>query len=318
VVAQAEVGVRRAGHHEPVTAGDRWHLGSDTKAMTATLAALLVDEGKLRWSSTLGEVLSDWKVHPALAKVTLDMLLAHRGGLPANAGWWSRFKMMYERDAAASRRRAVRAALRDAPKDVGAFRYSNLGYMVAGVMLERVTGMSWEALITQRLFAPLGMTSCGFGPPGTPGQVDQPWPHRAGATGQDPQPVPPEGRGSDNPRAIGPAGSVHCSLRDWSRFVALHLGQPPDGRTLVSPASLAHLQEPWPGGNYARGWLVGRPPWAQGSTLAHSGSNTLNFARVAAAPSRQLAFLLVTNVAGARAEEAIETALRMLIERYTP
>jgi CubicO group peptidase (beta-lactamase class C family) len=315
VLVQAQTGVRRWGHPEVVGADDRWHLGSDTKAMTATLAAILVESGKLRWSSTLGEVLGDWKdLHPAMAKVTLDMLLAHRGGLPANASKVIWKANHHEGDVAGTRRAVVRASLRETPSGVGNFSYSNLGYMTAGVMLERASGLEWEKLIQQRLFAPLGMRSCGFGPPGSASIVDQPWPHRGGGSGE-PTPLPP-GPGSDNPLAVGPAGNVHCSLRDWSRFVALHVGERAGGTTLVSDAALAHLHQPWPGGDYARGWGVRVRPWAGGPVLLHAGSNTLNFARVAASPGRRLFFLAATNRGDDAADQAIERAMALLIERY--
>jgi CubicO group peptidase (beta-lactamase class C family) len=80
------VGVRRRGTEIPVTLADRWHLGSDTKAMTATLIARLVERGQLRWDTTMAEFFPEWAdaMDPAFRKVTLPQLLSHRAGLPAN------------------------------------------------------------------------------------------------------------------------------------------------------------------------------------------------------------------------------------------
>src|SRR5690606_14906599 len=83
--------------------------------------------------------------------------------------------------------------------------YSNQGYAIAGVMLEKASGQTWEGLMQTMLFDPLGMTSAGFGAPATPGKVDQPWGHEPGLFGQ--KPVPPGPR-ADNPLAIAPAGAV--------------------------------------------------------------------------------------------------------------
>jgi len=86
VIASGAVGVRALGTDVPVTIDDRFHIGSDTKAMTATLAGMMVDEGRLRWDSTIGEVLGD-KVrgmNPTLAAVTLEQLLSHTSGIPTD------------------------------------------------------------------------------------------------------------------------------------------------------------------------------------------------------------------------------------------
>src|SRR5690349_14864330 len=76
-------GVRKRGTAERITLDDRFHLGSCTKAMTATLVAMLVEEGKLNWTTTLGELFADTvkPMHPVWEKVTLRQVLAHRAGL---------------------------------------------------------------------------------------------------------------------------------------------------------------------------------------------------------------------------------------------
>src|SRR4051812_15702289 len=74
-------GVLREGEAEPVGKNRQWHLGSCTKAMTATLVALFVERGLLRWNQTLPELFPQLDLDPAFQKVTLEMLLAHRAGL---------------------------------------------------------------------------------------------------------------------------------------------------------------------------------------------------------------------------------------------
>src|SRR5262245_58643834 len=86
-------GVRKAGTDVLATTDDRWHLGSDTKAMTATMIGLLVQQGKLRWDSTIGEVFTDLASgsRSPLTKATLLQLLSHRAGVPANlSGGWDK------------------------------------------------------------------------------------------------------------------------------------------------------------------------------------------------------------------------------------
>src|SRR2546423_3973948 len=84
IIAQGVAGVRKRGTAERITLYDQFHLGSCTKAMTATLVAMIVEEGKLNWTTTLGELFADTvqPMHPAWEKVTLRQVLAHRAGLP--------------------------------------------------------------------------------------------------------------------------------------------------------------------------------------------------------------------------------------------
>src|SRR2546425_5420679 len=83
IIAQGAAGVRKSGTAERITLDDQFRLGSCTKAMTATLVAMLVEEGKLNWTTTLGELFADTvkPMHPAWEKVTLRQVLAHRAGL---------------------------------------------------------------------------------------------------------------------------------------------------------------------------------------------------------------------------------------------
>jgi len=167
------------------------------------------------------------------------------------------------------------------------YLYSNSGYVVAGAAIERATGKSWETLMVEEVFGPLDMASCGFGAPGNAAAVpvDQPWGH-SGLS-----PVAP-GPDADNPPALGPAGTVHCSLGDWAKFVAIFLGANPG---YLSESSRATLTTPEAGADYALGWATANRPWAGGMALNHAGSNALWFADAWVAPARDRAFLTVTN-----------------------
>ena len=101
-----------------------------------------------------------------------------------NAADWSAYSN--NPDIVERRYNILRDNLANAPAGaVGDFLYSNLSYALAGAMAERLTGKSWETLMQERLFVPLGITTAGYGPPGTPGQVDQPW----GAQGRSERPL---------------------------------------------------------------------------------------------------------------------------------
>lgn len=307
VVDIAATGTRVRGGTEAVTTADPFHLGSNTKAMTATLAAMLVDDGVLAWDMSVAELFPDLDIHDGYASATLRMLLAHRAG-----AWGNILDHVDEladlpEDAPLDEQRAYIAAVAlasppDSPPG-DAFIYSNTGYIIVGAALERLTDTTWEQLITTRLFEPLGMDSCGFGPP----MGDAPWGHYE----SNGMLVPAEG--ADNPAFFGPAGTVHCALADWAAFARAHLLGAHGAGALVSAESFEALHAPWPGGDYAAGWVVVDHP-DLGRILAHDGSNSLWYARIIVAPDVDHALLVATNAANAPAQQAVNEATEALTE----
>jgi CubicO group peptidase (beta-lactamase class C family) len=305
-------GVRKAGADIPVTAADAWHLGSDTKAMTAAMIGTLVEQGKLKWETTFGEVFPELasSASPDLRKVTVLHLLSHRSGLPANIPWG----LVPRKGTARDQRLAVMktaASLKLQAEPGAKYLYSNLGYVIAGAMAEKAAHSAWEDLMKERIFKPLGMTGVGFGGLGTPGRIDQPWPH-----GEDGKPAEQNGPDVDNPPVLGPAGTVHCPLADWTRFVADQLRGGRGEKALLRPETYKILQTPPFGGEYALGWLVADREWGGGAVLSHNGSNTMNFAVVWIAPARDFAVLVVCNQGGQAAFKACDEAASKLIKLH--
>lgn len=303
VIAIGSAGVRKTGSSVPITDHDLVHIGSCTKAMTCALLATLVADGTLSWNTKLIQVFPELKgdLHTQYHNVTLWQLVTHRAGLPANASdWW----VHRNKDITARRLAIMKDNLKGAPTgSVGKYLYSNLGYMVAGCMAERLTRSTWEALINERLFRPLGMRTAGFGPPGTKAKVDQPWGHnRSNGNWQ--------ARQFDNAVALGPAGRVHCTLADWAKFTALQL--PQNQSRLLSQQSLDKLIEPV--GEYAGGWIVVRRSWAQGEAQTHSGSNTMWYATVWVAPKLNRTFMVATNSSDKNSHALCDKMIAELIE----
>jgi len=268
------VGVRAVGRSEAVSTEDKWHIGSITKSMTATLVALAVEAGEVRWEDEVGDVLGPEAAASAHSKATFLHLLSHRAGLQGNLPTLAIYRR--ENPAPMEERAAyARAALAQSPAGPmeETFLYSNNGFIVAGAMLEARLGQSWEELIRTRLFAPLGMNSAGFGAPETGSAYTQPRGHAAGA-GDALRAYPPGP--SDNPVVLGPAGRVHCTLGDLLKFAAAHR----DRASILSDESWTRLHTPPFGGQYALG-LVRR-----GETLWHNGSNTLWYAEMIIDPTR--------------------------------
>lgn len=314
-------GVRKIGAPDKVTVNDQFHLGSDTKAMTATLLAIFVEQGRLSWKDPLEKLLPDLTppMNPAYRAVTLEQLLAHRAGLSEDTaphGVTLLQLRQWPGSLRDQRRRYTEMVLSDAPinRPGSAFLYSNRSYIVAGEIAERVGNDSWENLITARLFKPLHMESCGFGAPGTPGKIDEPWQH--GLIGSLRTPLTP-GPLADNPPLIGPAGTVHCSIGDWAKFAQAHLrGEKGDTGGILTPETFRYLHKPVMDGKYAFGWLVEDRAWGGGRVLTHAGSNSMSFAVIWIAPIKDFAVLAATNQGGAAAAKACDDASTKLIHMH--
>ncbi len=309
VSAIGAVGFRKAGAPERMTANDVIHLGSDTKAMTATLIGKLIQNKRLAFDTPMSEIFTGLRpeMNPEMAKVTVRELLDHTAGLPANIDWWKfdgTKKPLKEQ-----RHMVVEEVLKKAPLHPpgSKYLYSNTGFVVLGAILEHKADKPWEELIEKELFQPLGMKSAGFGPPGTPGKIDEPWGH----TLKDGKPTPIQ---FDNAPLMGPAGRVHCTLRDWAKFVGLYLQPPAGNYPIVRPKTIEELITPEKGKDYAGGWIITTRPWAGGLTLNHAGSNTMWFCVAWLAPKKHFAILVATNVAGDDAEKACDETAAALID----
>lgn len=303
-------GVRRAGGADPVTPGDSWHIGSNTKAMTAVLYARLVEAGRASWGARLPRLFPDLKLDRAWSEVRIEDLLGHRSGISDRPLQTPERLRAFRQDPRplAQQRTALAAEVFGKPP-VGqpdAFDYSNVGYIIAGAAIERIVRTGWEAAITAQLFQPLKMSNAGFGAP----TGAAPWGHELGAGGRligvDPAGV------ADNPPIFGPAGTVHLSLPDYAKFARLFLT---DGGGLLRPDSLRRLATPQGGATdgYAMGWQTyGNRPWANGPVLTHEGSNTLWHASALIAPAKGIAILVCGNAdagGGAQAVQALSLAL---------
>lgn len=316
-VALGCTGVRRLGSDAKVEPDDLWHLGSCTKAMTATLVARLVERDVLSWETTLGELFAE-RVEGMDARwkpVTLRQLLAHRAGMSETmeeGGLWTRLEN-HRGTPVEQRWTLVEGVLAIAPLDAPGerFRYSNAGFAVAGAAAEMRAGVPWEELMRREVFEPLGMNDAGFGAPGTPGALDQPLGHEPTPGGLRPRELGP---GDDNPASIGPAGTVHATMADWARFVACHLRAGRGGDGYLKPETFAELHTPAQGQSYVAGWVVERALGSTSTVLRHAGSNTLWFSLVEAFPEKGFAVLVATNAGGAKAEQACQAAATELVQ----
>lgn len=372
IIAQGATGVRKRGTAERITLDDRFLLNSCTKPMTATLVAMLVEEGKLNWTSTLGELLADavTPMHPAWEKVTVRQVLAHRAGLPLDPDGLVRVLNLFRAPYASLRRgrelmRPPRARLGTVPEQrleiarealsrppkipPGAkYWYSNVGYILVGAVLEHLTGRPWEDLMRERLFQPLGISTGGFGQPGSAGKTDQPWGHSSFVG----KPIDPGNLAAQFPWYYGPAGMAHMTITDWAKFIGLHLrGDPANPHcqaALLKPDTFAELHALAPTATYSKGWVmrgmtflatgdaapavayragafVSTAGWAKGARpsdvgrrLWHGGSNGVSHSVACIAPEIDFAALVACNRGLDVAVWKTRQALRALIRAFAP
>lgn len=238
--------------------------------MTAVLAARLAEQGAISFDDTIGARL-DGAAKP-LQAVTLEQLLLHRGSLAANIPNKTAIALQGLEDTTSAteiRRQYASTMLQEPVLPAGAFLYSNVGYVTAAAMMEAATGRAWEDMIREEVFAPLTLTSPGFGPPGVSTDApDQPWGHAKDGAGV--RAFAPT-KAADNILALNPAGRVHMSLADFLTYLTAHARRAP----ILTPESWARLHRPIvdASASYAMGWVA-----PSDAVRMHSGSNTIWFA----------------------------------------
>lgn len=304
-------GIRCMGSARRVQPGDRWHLGSDGKAMTATMIARLVERGVLSWTARLDQMLPHLAetMHAEYRDVTLPDLLSHRSGLPENVGGGDLtfFNTFYDDRAPLpeQRLRYISAGLAEAPAALKRSddSYSNTGLIVAAACAERATGTSFERLMRREVFGPLRMRSASFQQYGGHGE---PCGHVDGrvATPRD-----------ANPAMFTPPGGMRMSLPDWARFCIEHMrGERGEG-VLMGADAYRFLHEPQGETGAALGWGVqNRAAGTDGRALVHSGSDGNWYALVVLFPDRRNGVLVVSNAGeGMGGDQTTITVLRALV-----
>lgn len=327
LVATGAAGWLSTEHPTPVTIDSLYHIGSCTKAMTATMIGILVERGELSWDTPIAEALAGLtdESHEAFRTHTVRDLLGHRAGIAEgrspgmNTMPWVLASSEPALSLRGQRRAIAEGLLRAGPqieggKD-GSFAYSNFGYILAGVIIEEKLDQPWEDAAQELIFGPLGMTSAGFGPPGEVGAVTQPLGHVRRDEWKplelvEGQPLP------DNPASFGPAGTVHASIADWGKFVSdFEQGLEGKGKLLKQETYEAIAADP-EGDGYALGWGVTERDWAEGRAFSHAGSNTYWYAVTWVAPEKDTVMLVATNMPPQAASAACDAMIGTMVETF--
>jgi CubicO group peptidase (beta-lactamase class C family) len=246
-------GYRDVERHLPVTPDTLFPLGSCSKAFTATAIALLADEGRVALDAPVRTYLPDFSLQDPVASATLTTrdLLTHRSGLPRHDLFW--YQAPFSRDELYRRLRFLEPS--GPPRT--RWRYNSPMFVVAGRIVEKVSGQSWESFVQARILAPLNMRRTLLSPEAMESDPDHASPYAIR-----------DGRAERIPMlmrlsAIAPAGAVQTSVRDLARWLTFHATRSP---ALLGERLWRELHRPqaeMPAGDqpevqhpcYALGWI---------------------------------------------------------------
>ena len=314
VVVAKGYGVKKLGEPAPVDARTLFGIASNTKLFTATALGLLVEEGKIEWDAPVVRYLPAFQMwDPYVTReMTVRDLLVHRSGLGLGAGdllWWP--ASTYNRKEIARRLRYIPPAT----SFRSAYAYDNVLYLVAGELIDAVSGQSWEEFVSSRILAKVGMTGSNVRHSAAAATGNIATPHAA-VNGVVRAIKPFD---SDN---TNPAGGINSSAEDMAKWLTVQLaqGRLGDGSRLFSEATwrqLTTLVTPIPIGNPPpeltalrpnfRGYALGLDvrDYRGHKLLMHTGGLPGYVSRVLMIPDIGLGIAVLTNQESGEAFEAI-------------
>jgi len=302
IVLMKGYGTRTMGKTEPVDEHTMFAIGSSSKAFTATLVAMLVDQGKMKWDDPATAYLPGLQLYDPYVtrELTVRDLLTHRSGLARGDVMW--YATDYNRDEILRRVRFLKPTWSVRSR----FGYQNIMYLAAGQAAARAAGTTWDELVRDRIFSPLGMTESNTSVRELAGRANVATPH----TDVNDTLMTVPWHNIDN---IGPAGSINSNVFDMIKWVRFQLAQgKAGGKSLVSASALGethtaqmtipvsadgrqlnpytHLQ------SYGMGWFLQD---YRGRELDQHGGNIDGMsAMVAIMPEEKIGLVILTNANG--------------------
>ena len=301
-------GLRDVKRGLPVTEKTRFGIGSCTKAFTAAALGMLVDEGKIDWDTPVRHYLPSFHLCDPVAteRATPRDLLTHRTGLPAHNFAWV--------TSTATRSQMVERLryLQPSADFRARFEYNNLMYMVAGFLIEHVTGKRWEQFLAERIFRPMGMDGTFCFHAGMQDAEDLAISYDKPATRIRPWKRGPGIDVFSYEGPVGPAGAICSNILDMCKWLQLQMNGGRLGkRTLISRQSLTQTHTPQivcpadlPAtvagsdvldASYGMGWDI--QPYRGHRMLYHTGWVASYNTTVSFLPAENLGVVALTNFA---------------------
>jgi len=324
-------GVRGLADAQAVDADTIFSTGSTGKAFTTAALAILVDEGRIKWDDKVIDHMPDFRMYDAWVtrEMTIRDLLVHRSGLGLGAG-----DLLFLPRSDLTRKESVRRLrhIKPASSFRSAYAYDNVLYMVAGQLIEEVTGQTWEQFVKERIFRPAGMLRSTVDSPGRLGTLNRARPHarlNGPIRGLGDQ-VPLDEVQSDLGSNGAPAGGLAISANDMSKWLTLQLarGDLPGEARLFSEAASAQMWQPAilqpvsksppelkavqpMFSTYALGWTV--QDYRGAKLVWHGGAVLGSLAAVALLPDRDVGIYIAAN---SEEGELVRGLLYELLDHY--
>ncbi len=309
----AFAGVTRLGGELPVTAQSRFSLGSNSKAVLATAAAIMVEEDLINWSATIGgshEFAAVDAEHPH-GDVTLAELFSHTGGIATyHTGAALNTVTIDGPPSEQPRRFAVQALGEPAVGARGAYAYSNAGPVIAAVMMEAAAGQSWQEIVESRIIAPWSLDMRLAQP--LPADDAQLYGHYFGEAGVQPY----EEAEAEIAPFLQPSGYLAVTPASYARFLEHHVcGLSGEAAPGLSAEGFAALHTTLYGTPSALGWARQE---IQGELFSfHIGSTGAHYAFAMVNADRAIA-VLVNSGTQAAGQAAQTTLLELAAETAAP
>jgi D-alanyl-D-alanine carboxypeptidase len=291
---------------------DYFHLGSNTKAITGFVAAYLVEKNKIQWTTKFFDLFPNWKESSdsAYYDITLADLLSHRAQIqPYTSGLEYQKLPKFKGDKSQQRKQFSNYLLREKPvaNSGKVYNYSNAGYSIAALMLEKVSGMKWEQL-TREIMSEKVKANVEFGFPNRI-KLNQPYGHWME---------------NDTLKALGPdiaynlalgepAGDISMSLPDYSKFIQLNLQGILGIDNVLKASSYDYLHFGLK--DYSIGWSNVNKNGKQLSE--HSGSAGTFFCYTLLDKTNRRAYIIISNSATEQSQQAIFKLLKILRKKYS-
>lgn len=307
----AALGKHSVNLPDAATLNDRFHIGSNTKAMTAFIIAKYVENGKLKWTTQFFDLFPEWKQKskPEYANMTLQDLLSHKAGIQPFQGEDDPAIPGFKGTNPEKRKQFGQFVLTlepVKPDEQNPFIYSNAGYTLATLMLEKVTHKSWEQLV-EKVFNKDLKLNVKLSWPENQKQKDT-WGHRT----EDGKLEPVPSNFDYHLDYTEPAGDLNIKLKDYIKFIQLNLKglEKQDNYLKAETYTFIHKGIP----NYSLGWFN---IYENGKELStHSGTAGTYYTLVHIDRLKNKAYIIFTNSFNPDTQQGVRLLMRKLKENY--
>lgn len=307
----ASLGKHSVNLPDSATLNDRFHLGSNTKAMTAFLIAKYVEKGYLRWNTKFFDLFPNWKKwsRKEYYNITLEELLSHRAKIQPFQGFEDPKIPNFKGNSQQKRQKFGQFVLTLEPvkmSDKETFVYSNAGYTLASLMVEKVTGKSWEKLVDQTFNKDLKLNV------GVHLPDNQNYKETWGHSDENGTLIPISSKGLNYLEFTEPAGDINMKLTDYIKFIQLNLNGLLGKDNYLKASTYQYLHHHFEG--YSLGWYnitEKNKVWSN-----HSGTASTYYTNVHINKTDSICYIVFANSFNENTTNGVRLIMRKLKENY--